>query len=108
MRLLVIQGTPRELFRFAFVTSINPTKTVLTGMQRTTYSFRRLSWEEAKRIRPLKLKIKTVGANDTFTTLSKEMIGPNRKFTLDWFALLNNLKTPITLREGAKIKIIGH
>mgnify|MGYP001968377301 CR=1 FL=1 len=108
VRLLVIQGAPWELFRFAFVTPVNPSKTVLTGMQRTTYSFRRLSWKEAKRIRPLRLKIKTIGANDSFATLSNEMKGSNRKFIHDWFVLLNNLKTPITLKEGAKIKIIGH
>ena len=106
IRLVVIRGTTNELYRFVFVTPVNPPKMLLTELQRTTYSFRLLSLQEAREAQPLRIKIKTLGKGATFNSILKEMTAPNPEYSQGWFELLNNTKASKPLAPGVKIKLV--
>jgi predicted Zn-dependent protease len=67
-------------------------------------SFRRLSPDEARDVRGLKILIVTAGPGDTANSLSGRMVTPNRPF--EYFILLNGLDQSLPLTVGEKYKIV--
>jgi len=105
VRLVVIRDAQRRIFRLLFATPPAVTASQAEGLQRTTYSFRLLSAGEAAAIRPLRLRIVTVGAGDTRQTLADRL--PFEKLRLEWFETLNGLAPDQPLAPGGKVKIIA-
>ncbi|MFP5077471.1 M48 family metalloprotease [Rhizobium sp. YIM 134829] len=68
-------------------------------------SFRRMTPQEVASLKPLRIRVVTVGANDTAATLSARMMGTDRK--LDLFRLINDLQIATPLRTGDRVKIIA-
>ncbi|PYE25190.1 putative Zn-dependent protease [Rhizobium sp. PP-F2F-G20b] len=79
--------------------SLEPTADVLRK------SFRRMSPQEAAALKPLRIRVITVGPGDTLATLSARMMGTDRK--LDLFRLINALQITSTIKPGDRIKIIS-
>jgi predicted Zn-dependent protease len=104
IRLVAIRERPERLYRMVFVTPPSLTVALATEMQRTTFSFRLLSREEAAAIRPLRLKIVTVKEGDTAQALANRM--PFEAHRLEWFEVLNDLQRGQPLVPGVKLKII--
>ena len=68
-------------------------------------SFRRMTPQEAAALKPLRIRVVTVKANDTLATLSARMMGTDRK--LDLFRLINAMQITSTVKPGDKVKIIS-
>ena len=105
-RLVAIHETRERIFRFAFLTPPAATARLAEELQRTTFSFRRLSPEEAAAIRPLRLRMVVVEDGDTAASLAARM--PFEKFALEWFETLNSLQRGEPLVAGSVVKTVGH
>jgi len=93
-----------QLFRF--ITAAPQTNTNLEAVSRQiTASFRRLSNREAAKLKPLQIKIITVGRRDSVSSVSRRMEGSNKPEEL--FRLLNGLTPTDKLTPGQKIKIVA-
>ncbi|HET6378525.1 MAG TPA: M48 family metalloprotease [Methylocella sp.] len=68
-------------------------------------SFHRISPEEVKAVRPLRLAITAAKAGDTAATLAARMSMPERG--LDYFLLINELAPGEPLRRGERYKIVA-
>ncbi|MEA3536575.1 M48 family metalloprotease [Rhizobium sp. CC-YZS058] len=78
--------------------ALEPTADILRA------SFRRMTPQEVASLKPLRIRVVTVGPNDTAATLSARMLGTDRK--LDLFRMLNDLQMATPLRPGDRVKII--
>jgi predicted Zn-dependent protease len=72
--------------------------------QKTAASFRAMSGEEMRNVRPLKIDIATVRAGDTVATLAGRMATPDRP--LDLFLVLNGLTADAQLTPGDRVKLV--
>ncbi len=106
LRLVAIHETRERIFRFAFITPPAATARLARDLQRTTFSFRRLSPEEAAAIRPLRLRFVVVEDGDTAASLAARM--PFEKFALEWFETLNGLQRGEPLVAGSVVKTVGY
>ncbi len=104
-RLVAIRERAGQIYRFAFITPPALTRRLALGLQRTTYSFRRLSPRETAAIKPLRLTVITVADGDTAATLARRM--PFEKFRLKRFETLNGLRRGQTLVPGSRVKIVA-
>ncbi|TAN59103.1 MAG: peptidase M48 [Rhodospirillales bacterium] len=105
IRLLAIRFAPDQIFRFTFLTPRNQAHAFDEDFKHTTYSFRRLSAEEAARVKPLRLIVVDARAGDTPERLGGNM--PFEEFNPDWFKLLNDIDPGQTLQKGQTIKVIA-
>ena len=105
VRLVAIRDVRRRIFRLLFATPPAVTASQAEALQRTTYSFRLLSPDEAAAIRPLRLRVVTVGVGDTPQTLADRL--PFEKLRLEWFETLNGLARGQPLAPGGQVKIVA-
>ena len=63
-----------------------------------------MSLKESEQVHPLRLKIVTVGANDTVEKLAHRMATSDRK--LERFRVINGLSASDRLKPGEKVKIV--
>lgn len=94
-----------QIFRFltavpkGSITQLEQTADVLRS------SFRHMTPEEASSLKPLRVRVVTVKAGDTTTTLAARMMGTDRK--LDLFKLINAMPTGASIAPGDRVKIIS-
>jgi len=105
MRLLVIEKSRDQIFRFQFRTDPKRTEALALDFRRTTYSFKSMSAAEIAAIKPLRVRFKTVQKGDSAETIAAHM--PMEKFNLDWFELLNNVKADTPLEPGSQVRVIS-
>ncbi|MDH3335784.1 MAG: hypothetical protein OEL50_03985, partial [Rhodospirillaceae bacterium] len=70
-----------------------------------TYSFRKLTETEAKNVKPYRIKLYKIRANDTPASLSAML--EVSEFKDEWMEVLNSIKPDSKLVPGATIKLIG-
>ncbi len=104
LRLVVIRGGDKRIFRLVFLTPPELTQRLATELRRTTYSFRRLNAEETRAIRPLRLAIIPVEPGDTAAGLAARM--PFETHRLERFRTLNGLERGQSLTLGSRIKTV--
>jgi len=104
VRLVAIQERQNRVYRFLFVTPAQLTGQLATELQRTTFSFRRLSAAEAAAIKPLRLRIVTVRSGDTPETFAEQM--PFAEYRLERFLALNGLPYGARLQPDQRVKIV--
>jgi predicted Zn-dependent protease len=102
IRLVAIRADAQSIYRFLFVTPPALTERLAAEFRRTTHSFRRLDPQEAAAIRPLRVRVVTVGPRDTPETLARRM--PQDGFELELFRVLN---MSAQIRPGEKVKIVA-
>jgi predicted Zn-dependent protease len=105
VRLVAIRGDGGTFYRFAFATPPERTAALSSALRRATYSFRRLSEAEAGAIRPLTLRVLTVGPGDTVESLAERM--PFADHKLERIAVLNGLGPGGRLAPGLRVKIVS-
>ncbi len=94
----------KQIFRF--LTAVpKGSASLQTTADTLRQSFRRMTPQEIASLKPLRVHVVTVGANDTITSLAARMMGTDRK--LDLFKLINALPASATLSPGQKVKIIS-
>ena len=104
LRLVAIRERDERVYRFLFLTPTQVTRQMTAEMQRTTYSFRRLTREEAAQIKPLRVRVITVGTRDTVDSLAARM--PFAQYRTERFLALNGLRPGDQVVPGPLVKII--
>ncbi|MBI3451568.1 MAG: M48 family metalloprotease [Rhodospirillales bacterium] len=105
IRLVAIRFDGKTIYRFLFATPPNLTAEYSTPFRRTTYSFRRLSDAEAATLKPLRLRLVTVGSGDTPQSLARRMAFDDLQQRR--FEVLNGIKPGDALKPGEKVKIVS-
>lgn len=104
VRIVVIEDRPDRIYRLIFLTPPNVTAKHQTEFRRTTYSFRMLSAMEADAIKPLKIRLATVGEDDTIRTMAQRQLV--ERAPEDWFRLLNMVALEKPLKPGMQVKLV--
>jgi predicted Zn-dependent protease len=91
-----------EVYRFIFAAKAR-TAQVDRAFRESIMSFRRMTLKESEQVKPLHLKVVTVGANDTVEKLAHRMATPDH--SLERFRTLNGLGLHDRLKPGEKVKI---
>jgi len=92
-----------DVYRFIFAAK-NKTAQVDRSFRESVSTFRRMSLKESEQVRPLRIKIFTVGAHDTVEKLARHMASADH--ALDRFRVLNGLGPGDRLKPGEKVKIV--
>jgi predicted Zn-dependent protease len=92
-----------DVYRFIFAAK-NKTALVDRSFRESVASFRRMSLNESEQVRPLRLKIVNVGANDTVERLAQRMAISDHR--LERFRVINGLVPGDRLKPGEKVKIV--
>jgi predicted Zn-dependent protease len=92
-----------DVYRFIFAAK-NRTAQVDRSFRESIATFRRMSLQESEQVQPLRLKIVTVGPNDTVESMARRMATIDH--ALDRFRVLNGLGPHDTLKPGAKVKVV--
>ena len=103
VRLVAIRADAQSIYRFMFVTPPALSERLAAEFRRTTYSFRRLDPQEAAAIRPLRVRVVTIGRGDAPESLARRM--PQDGFELELFRVLN---MSAQIRPGEKVKIVAN
>ena len=103
-RLVAVRFGPDTFYRFIFLAPPQTAGQFRQAFQRTTYSFRRLSPQEAAQIRPLRIRIVTVRTGDTIANLAARMQVPD--LPRERFMVLNGLHQGEEPRPGDKVKLV--
>ena len=101
---LVAYRLDGSIYRFIFVTPTNQTAALSEDLRRMTYSFRALNGREARNLKPLALKVRTVRRGETVSGIARRLPFPD--FREERFRVLNGLGENEGLRAGQKIKIV--
>jgi len=104
VRLVAARAAPEQILRFAIITPPTLTRALNEDLRRTTYSLRRLAPGEAKAVRPLRIRLRTVQPGDTADTLAAAI--PSDKFRRRWFEVLNGLAPGQAPTVGETVKSI--
>ncbi|MEQ8813637.1 MAG: M48 family metalloprotease [Thalassobaculum sp.] len=105
LRLVAIDGGA-AIYRFVFATPSDSTARQTEALQRTTFSFRRISEAEAAREHPLRLRIHTVRPGDTVARLARWMPeGPQAEAR---FRVLNGLAPDEEPAPGSLVKYASY
>jgi predicted Zn-dependent protease len=105
LRLVVFRAAPTRVFRLQFVAPVAEMARRAVEFRTATYSFKRLSEQEATAIKPLRIRVVSVGANDTQESLARRMAMHDA--ALRRFQVLNGLQPNDRLVPGTRVKIIA-
>ena len=105
VRLVAIRFDLFRIFRFQFATPIQWAANMAEALQRTTYSFRRLSDGEKENLKPLRVRVAKVRETDTVKSLSGAMAYDD--FQEQRFRVLNALAPNRSIEAGQRVKIIA-
>jgi len=101
--LTVIRFEPGRVYRLIFATR-TLTDEAKTRFRASIDSFHRVSADEVKAVRPLRLAITVAKPGDTIDALAARMAVPDR--ALDYFLLINGLARGEPLQGGERYKIV--
>ena len=104
IRLVAVRFSADAIYRFMMVTPLRVEPHLRTELQRTTYSFRRLSADEAAEFRPFRLAVITVQPGDSVQSLAARM--PFEDYQAARFQSLNGLPQNAQLTPGQRVKIV--
>ncbi|MGH6795547.1 MAG: M48 family metalloprotease, partial [Methylocella sp.] len=102
-RLAVIRFEPDRVYRLIFATRAL-TDEAKQSFQASIDSFHRVSADEIKAVRPLRLAITVAKAGETAESLAAQMAVPDH--ALDYFLLINELARGEALHRGESYKIV--
>lgn len=104
LRLVAVRFAHDKIYRFMMVTPLKTEQNLRQNLQRTTYSFRRLSPGEANDYRPFRLGVIVVKSEDTIERLARTLPLPD--YQVARFQTLNGLSKDATLSPGQRVKIV--
>jgi predicted Zn-dependent protease len=91
-----------DVYRFIFAAK-NRTEQADRAFRESAGTFRRMTLKETEQVKPLHLKIVTVGPNDTIEKLARRM--GTSDHSLERFRVLNGLGAHDRLKPGEKVKL---
>jgi predicted Zn-dependent protease len=92
-----------DVYRFIFAAK-NRTAVVDRSFRESISTFRRMSLQESEQVHPLRIKIVTVGTNDTVESLARRMAIADH--SLERFRVLNGLGPHDAVKPGTKVKLV--
>jgi predicted Zn-dependent protease len=92
-----------DVYRFIYAAKDRSAQTD-RSFRESIATFRRMSLQESAQVHPLRLKMVTVGANDTVETLARRMATTDQ--ALERFRVLNGIGPHDALKPGTKVKIV--
>lgn len=104
LRAVALQGDGRRVFRFLFLSPAQQASQWTTAFRETTYSFRRLSQQEASQIRGFRLIVVPAAQGDSVARLAKTM--PFGSYNEAAFRVLNDLPANGEVQQGQLVKVI--
>ena len=104
LRFVAIRQNSNRIFRLLFFTPRHLTNKLSDSLQRTTYSLRTISAQEASATRPRLLKIQPVRAGETVAGFTNLMAVNDYKE--ETFRVLNGLGPNEEVRTGQLVKVI--
>jgi predicted Zn-dependent protease len=105
LRLVAIRFDDEIMFRMLFMTPPRLTARLAADFRRTTFSFRRLSEREAAALKPLRLWVAVVDADDTLDSLAAK--APFEPYMREWLRVLNGLAPDQPIEVGRRIKYVA-
>jgi predicted Zn-dependent protease len=105
LRVVLIRYDADTVYQFIFATPPGRTGKYQREFRETTYSFKKLSQSEASKFEPERIRVVTVGSDDTVQSLARKMAVQD--YAVERFRLINGLEEGDRLRPGQKVKIIG-
>lgn len=105
VRLVAIEAKPARLYRFIFLTPPRLAERLAPDLKQAIFSFRRLSEAEAEAVQPLRLRVTTVGPDDTVANFAANMAFADHQ--TERFLVLNRIDADEPLRPGRKVKIVA-
>jgi predicted Zn-dependent protease len=104
IRVIAIEWGPGHYFRMQMAIPQIASKTVIEGLKSVTYSFRRMTDQEKKVIKPYSLKIMKAVEGNTVKYFANYMAYDNLKETR--FRILNGLKPDDPVLPGHQYKVV--
>ena len=92
-----------DVYRFIFAAKVL-TIEADRSFRESVFSFRRMSLKEAEQVRPLRLKIVTVGPHDSVHSLARRMDVSDHK--LERFRVINGLGPKNRVKAGEVVKLV--
>jgi predicted Zn-dependent protease len=92
-----------DVYRFIYAAK-HMTPDVEASFEQSVDTFRRMSLREAAEVKPLHVKIVSVGAHDTVASLARRMAVTDHR--LERFRVLNGLGPKDQVKPGTKVKIV--
>ncbi len=105
LRLLAIQTARNRVYQFLYVIPQDSTQDVVEAMQRSTFSFRRMTESDRRAVRPRHLYVYETRRADTLDTLVSAMDVPD--FPLQRFLALNGLSETDAIDTGTTVKLVA-
>ena len=104
-RFLAMAGAGGQIYRFVYITPARETARLSEALQRSTFSFRTLSAQEAAKVNALRLLIVRSRPEDSVAGLARTL--PFGRFNDDWFRVLNDLQPGQPLPAGTLTKVVA-
>ena len=104
-RFVAIQMKTGVIYRFLFISPAAMTSRLSEGMRAITYSFRMIGKAEAERMQPLRIRIVSVGRDDTLASLASRSGFTDH--AVKRFAILNALDPDSAVEPGRIVKTVG-
>jgi len=92
-----------DVYRFIFAAK-NMTAQADQSFRESILSFRRMSLKESQQVKPLRMKVVTVGVHDSATRLARRMAVSDH--ALERFRVLNGLGPHDRVKPGEEVKIV--
>ena len=105
VRLIAMRDDGVRIFRFAFIIPPDAFEAQREELQRTTYSFRRLTDAEIAGLTPLRIRTRTATAGETAADLERAMAV--EQYPEDWFRLINQNALLDGVTAGERFKIVA-
>lgn len=105
LRLVAIRFDQNAIYRFAFLSPPQMTEGLSEAFRRTTYSFEKLSEQQAQAYQPRRIQLVLAEAGDTVPGLASRMAVD--RFKEEWFRTLNGLEANGSLQQGRLYKIVA-
>jgi predicted Zn-dependent protease len=104
-RLVAIQMTTGVIYRFLFISPAAMTSRLSENMRAITYSFRMIDAVEADQWQPLRIRIVSVGSNDSLESLASRSGFADH--AVRRFTVLNALNPDVVLEPGRIVKTVS-
>lgn len=105
VRLVAIRGKEGETFRMAFISPTNQTASLNRPYQTSANSFRYMTNQEKRALKPLRIRLYTVRRGDTVARIARQQMDVS-EFAAERLMLLNGLNSRSTLQAGQVLKVI--
>ena len=105
LRLVAIRFTPKIYYRFIMVSPPSRSAARREDYERTTYSFKVLTQEEADKAQPYRIRLHLTKAGETAEQVAAQL--PDDDYKLDRFLELNGLKSEKDMKPNQLVKVVN-